>query len=178
MRIFSIGHSTRTLDELVRLLRESGVKRLADIRRFPGSKRHPHFSREALSRSLPDAGIEYVHVPELGGRRDARHDSPHTALRSDSFRGYADHMDTAEFRDALDNLVASPVTNAFMCAEAQPSNCHRQFVADALVHRGHDVIHIIGYGRRARHEMNPLAVVEGDRLVYRAAQAELGLRKR
>jgi uncharacterized protein (DUF488 family) len=173
MRIFTIGHSTRTADELVRLLRESAVKRLADIRRFPGSRRHPHFSREALSRSLPEAGIEYVHVPELGGRRDAVRDSPHTALRSDQFRGYADHMLTAEFRDALDALLASPLTTAVMCAEAQPSNCHRQFVADELLRRGLDVIHILGYGRRERHTMNPLAVVEGDRLVYREAQGTL-----
>jgi uncharacterized protein (DUF488 family) len=105
MRIYTIGHSTRPLDELIGLLKEHGVRRLADIRRFPGSRRYPHFSRESLANSLPKAGIEYVHVVELGGRRVPLPDSPNTAWRNDQFRGYADHMATAEFQNALDRLL-------------------------------------------------------------------------
>src|SRR5690242_6223205 len=100
MRIYTIGHSTRTLDELVLLLKQNGVERLADIRRFPGSRRHPHFSRDSLARELPDRGIVYVHMPELGGRRVAAKDSPNDALTSDAFRGYADYMGTQEFAEA------------------------------------------------------------------------------
>src|SRR3954463_14617376 len=102
MRIYTIGHSTRPLDALIGLLREHDVKRLADIRRFPGSRRYPHFSKESLSVSLPAAGIEYVHVVEMGGRRDPLPDSPNTAWRNSQFRGYADHMATPEFQNALD----------------------------------------------------------------------------
>src|SRR5262245_49162585 len=97
-RIYTIGHSTRSLEELVALLRDNGVTRLADIRRYPGSRRFPHFSREALERSLPEHGIAYVHVPELGGRRKPAPDSPNTALRNEQFRAYADHMASEEFR--------------------------------------------------------------------------------
>ena len=167
MRVYTIGHSTRSLDELIRLLRESAVERLADIRRFPGSRRYPHFSRESLAAELPNLGIEYVHVPELGGRRNPIADSPNTALRNQQFRGYADHMMTAEFREALDRLLASTKTTAIMCAEAVPWRCHRNFVADELLRRGHEVVHILGFGSRKKHEMNKLARVEGDHLVYR-----------
>src|SRR5947208_8981601 len=104
-RIYTIGHSTRTLEELVALLREHGIRRLADIRRFPGSRRYPHFSRDALAVSLPERGIEYVHMPELGGRRKASADSPNTALRNEQFRAYADHMASEEFRHAVDALL-------------------------------------------------------------------------
>lgn len=170
MRVYTIGHSTRALDELIRLLRESAVQRLGDVRRFPGSRRYPHFSRESLGRELPANGIEYIHVPELGGRRDARPDSPNTALNNGQFRGYADHMATAEFRVALDALLASEKTTAMMCAEAVPWRCHRNFIADELLRRGHEVVHIIGFGATKKHSMNELASVEGDHLVYRGVQ--------
>ena len=163
MRVYTIGHSTRTLDELIRLLRENAVERLADIRRFPGSRRYPHFSRESLQQALP---IEYVHVPELGGRREPRPDSRNLALRNAQFRGYADHMATEEFREALDALLASDKTTAIMCAEAVPWRCHRNLVSDDLVRRGHEVIHILDFGSRKRHEMNPLAHDAGGYLVY------------
>ncbi|HYS52504.1 MAG TPA: DUF488 domain-containing protein [Thermoanaerobaculia bacterium] len=165
MRVYTIGHSTRSLDELIGLLREHGIKRLADIRRFPGSRRYPHFSKESLSKSLPEAGIAYVHVAELGGRRDPLPDSPNTAWRNGQFRGYADHMATAEFQEALDRLLVSDVPTAIMCAEAVPWRCHRNLVADELTRRGHEVVHILGPGARQRHAMNPVAQVVNDHLV-------------
>ena len=126
MRVYTIGHSTRALEELVALLREHGVKRLADIRRFPGSRRYPHFSREALEISLPERGIEYVHIPELGGRRKPAAGSPNTALQNEQFRAYADHMATEEFRQAVDHLLAGQ-------AEACPTEgtCHEPAVGQA-----------------------------------------------
>ena len=166
-RIYTIGHSTRRLDELIRLLRENGVQRLADIRRFPGSKRHPHFSREALSKSLPEHGIAYVHVEALGGHRKELPDSHNTALRNGSFRGYADHMATPEFHRALDALLASEETTAIMCAEAVPWRCHRNLTSDELVRRGWEVIHILNVGSRKRHEISPFAKDAGDHLEYR-----------
>ena len=166
MRIYTIGHSTRALDELIRLLRENGVNRLADIRRFPGSRRYPHFSRESLSTSLPAEGIAYVHVPELGGRRDAAPDSRNTSLRNGQFRGYADHMATPEFQTTLDKLLQTNDTLAIMCAEAVPWRCHRNLVADELLRRGHEVVHILNFGSRKRHEMNPMAHDAGGYLVY------------
>src|SRR5213592_4102553 len=113
MRIYTIGHSTRSLEELVALLREHGIKRLADIRRYPGSRRYPHFSRDALEISLPERGIEYIHIPQLGGRRKPSGDSQNTALHNEQFRAYADHMASEEFRDAVDGLLAGQ-------AEARP----------------------------------------------------------
>lgn len=173
MRIYSIGHSTRTFAELVALLREHGVKRLADIRRFPGSRRYPHFSKDSLSRSLPESGIDYVHVEELGGRRKPDPNSPNVALRNEQFRGYADHMVTQEFRDAVDALLADPRRTVVMCAEAVPWRCHRNLLADDLVRRGVEVIHIIGREQWQRHELNPIARIAGDRVLYTNAQGSL-----
>ena len=167
MRIFTIGHSTRPLDELIGLLRENGIARLADIRRYPGSRRYPHFSRESLAQSLPSAGIEYAHLPDLGGRRTPEKNSPNTAWRNAQFRGYADYMTSPAFRAALEELLSDTRPTAIMCAEAVPWRCHRNLVADELLRRGHEVIHILGPGATQPHVMNPLARVENDRLVYR-----------
>ena len=164
MHIYTIGHSTRTLDELISLLREHDIQRLADVRRYPGSRRYPHFSRESLEKSLP---IEYVHAPALGGRRKPLPESPNTAWRNEQFRGYADYMSTREFTEALDTLLGSDLRTAIMCAEAVPWRCHRNLVADELTRRGHEVIHIIGPGSAQQHEMNKLASVEGGHLVYK-----------
>ena len=172
--IYTIGHSTRSLEQLVHLLRTNGVKRLADIRRFPGSRRHPHFSREALSRSLPAEGIAYEHLENLGGRRKPLPDSQNVALENEQFRAYADHMATPEFRAAVDRLLSGDLTTAYMCAEAVPWRCHRNLLSDELVRRGLDVVHILGLGSRKKHEMSKLASIEGDRLVYRAEQGTLG----
>src|SRR5436190_24023449 len=119
-RIFTIGHFTRPLDEFIALLRENGIERLADIRRYPGSRRYPHFSRESLAATLPQVGIEYVHVPALGGRRQPREDSPNTAWRNEQFRAYADHMASDEFRETVDALLANDKVTAVMRAEAVP----------------------------------------------------------
>ena len=165
-RVFTIGHSTRELDEFVALLRENGIERLADIRRYPGSRRYPHFSRESLATTLPQVGIEYIHVEQLGGRRQPRADSPNTAWRNEQFRAYADHMASDEFRDAVDALLASDKITAVMCAEAVPWRCHRNLLADDLVRRGVEVIHILGTNATKPHEMNPNARVAGGHLTY------------
>ena len=164
MRIWTIGHSTRTLDELISLLHEHDVQRLADIRRYPGSRRYPHFSKESLEKSLP---VEYVHVPELGGRRKPRAHSPNTAWRNQQFRGYADYMATPEFTKALDEMLDSTLRTAVMCAEAVPWRCHRNLVADELIHRGYEVIHILGLESSQKHKLNPKARVVDGHLVYR-----------
>jgi uncharacterized protein (DUF488 family) len=166
MRIYTIGHSTRPLEELIALLREHGIKRLADIRRFPGSRRWPHFSRDALEVSLPERGIEYVHIPELGGRRKPSPDSQNTALQNEQFRAYADHMSTEEFRRAVDGLLRLEGRTAVMCAEAVPWRCHRNLLSDELLRRGVEVVHILGRGKVQRHEMSPYARVDGDRVIY------------
>jgi len=171
--IFTIGHSTRTFEELVALLRDNGIQRLADIRRYPGSRRYPHFSGEALARALPEEGIGYVHMPELGGRRTPRADSPNGAWRNEQFRGYADYLATDEFRHAVDRLLAVPELTAIMCAEAVPWRCHRNLVADDLVRRGVEVVHIIGSGSLKVHAMSKDAVVEGEHVVYPAPQRSL-----
>ncbi len=166
MRIYTIGHSTRSLDELIALLSASGIKRLADIRRYPGSRRYPHFSRESLAAELPKRGIDYVHMPELGGRRAPAKDSPNDALRNAQFRGYADYMGTSEFAEAVERLLAMDGPVAIMCAEAVPWRCHRGLVADDLVRRGVEVVHIVAANDRRKHDLNPLAHEEDGRLVY------------
>lgn len=178
--VFTIGHSTRPIEELLALLAEPGVELLMDVRRYPGSRRHPQFSRDALAEALSAAGIHYMHEPRLGGRRQPRPGSPHTAWRVEAFRAYADHMETPEFQDALENLMrlSRETTVAILCAEAVPWRCHRRLISDALVARGLDVRHILGPGRADRHEIDPNArVLEGGRrLVYAgppAAQGEL-----
>ncbi|HEY0593896.1 MAG TPA: DUF488 domain-containing protein [Thermoanaerobaculia bacterium] len=166
-RVCSIGHSTRSLDELVALLRENGVATLADVRRYPGSRRYPQFSRESLQAALPAAGIRYEHLGvALGGRRRPAADSPNRGWRSEQFRGYADHMATAEFAAGIDALLALPPPAAVLCAEAVPWRCHRNLLADELTRRGVEVVHIMGPGSTGRHEMNPMAREEGDHLVY------------
>jgi uncharacterized protein (DUF488 family) len=174
--LFTIGHSTRTADAFVALLREHGVRALADVRRFPGSRRHPHFGREALAERLAAEGIAYHHVGALGGRRDPRPDSANTGWRNAAFRAYADYMATDEFAAAVAALiaVADDRPTAVMCAEAVPWRCHRNLLADALVARGHDVVHILAEGSTRPHTLNPLARVRPDdgTLVYPAAADE------
>ena len=170
-RIYTIGHSTRTLLELVELLREHGVARLADVRRFPGSRRHPHFSREALEDALPRrARIDYVHFEALGGRRRPLKHSPNTAWESDQFRGYADHMSSDEFRAAVERLLEGDQATAVMCAEAVPWRCHRNLLSDELVRRGVEVIHILGPGQWQAHTLNEMARIDGDRVIYPPGQ--------
>lgn len=173
--IYTIGHSTRSLDELVSLLRHEGITRLADIRRFPGSRRYPWFSREALEKSLPAAGLIYEHFEDLGGRRRPRPDSRNVALTSDQFRGYADYMATPEFHAAVDRLVSYEGRSAYMCAEAVPWRCHRNMLSDEMVRRGFTVIHILGPGSRRPHELSKLASIAKDHVEYSVGvQSELG----
>lgn len=174
MRIYTIGHSTRTTDELALLLKQSGVQRLADVRRYPGSRRLPHFSRERLEADLAERGLSYVHVPELGGRRAPARSSPNGAWDSDQFRGYADHMGTDEFRAAVDRLLDSTLVTAVMCAEAVPWRCHRNLLSDDLVRRGVEVVHIVGPGQRSIHALNPMARLLEDRVIYPPEQGTLG----
>lgn len=174
MTIFTIGHSTRRPDELLSLLRTNGVRRLVDVRRYPGSRRYPHFGQAALQRSLAAAGMSYVHEPALGGRRAPAPDSINRAWRSASFRGYADYMATPEFQAALLRMVAGAEAEStvLMCAEAVPWRCHRQLLADALLARGVEVRHIIGATPPAVHSLNPAARVGADLVVtYPAADA-------
>jgi len=170
--VLTIGHSTRTLAELLGLLAEFEATTLVDVRRYPGSRRYPHFGGPALARSLAGAGIGYVHEPDLGGRRDPSPASVNTAWRVAAFRGYADHMASAEFRAGLERVLALAETArpVIMCAEAVPWRCHRQLIADALVSRGVAVRHILGPGQERAHELNPRARPGPDGvLVYPAA---------
>jgi uncharacterized protein (DUF488 family) len=167
--VFTAGHSTRPIEELLALLAEPGIRTLVDVRRFPGSRRHPQFSRDALAASLAGAGLQYVHEPGLGGRRAARPGSPHTSWRVDAFRGYADYMETPEFEAALGRLMqrGAEETTVILCAEAVPWRCHRRLISDALVARGVDVLHIMGPGRAEAHELDANArVLPGGRLLY------------
>lgn len=175
--IFTVGHSTRAVEELLALLTESGIEVLVDVRRYPGSRRHPQFSRDALEASLAAAGIGYVHEPDLGGRRPARPGSPHTAWRVEAFRGYADHMETAEFQAALERLIQLGAERrvVILCAEAVPWRCHRRLISDALVTRGTDVRHILAPGRADPHELDPNARIQsGGRLVYSGPEGDQG----
>ncbi len=173
--VYTIGHSTRELGEFLNLLAAHGVTQVVDVRRYPASRRHPHFAREALAAALAAVGIAYQHEPELGGRRTARRDSTNTAWRSASFRGYADYMETPEFADALGRLreLARVRPTAILCAEAVPWRCHRQLIADALVARGDPVSHILGVARADPHQLSAHAQALPDgQLRYPAGPAE------
>lgn len=166
--VFTIGHSTRTLDDFIALLRGHGVTQLGDVRTIPKSRRHPHFSKDALSASLLAAGIRYRHFAELGGLRKPRADSTNTAWRQEGFRGYADYMETPAFAGALDALVgwSQAAPSAVMCAEAVWWQCHRRLIADALLVRGIEVRHITAPTAAAPHELTEFARVEADRVRY------------
>ena len=164
--VFTIGHSTRTLDELVALLREHGVRTLADIRTAPGSRRMPWFAKAALASELPADGIGYEHLPGLGGLRKPRADSINTGWRNEAFRGYADHMATEEFERGVERLLALPGPVAAMCAEAVPWRCHRSLLGDYLAAQGVPVVDIIGPGSAQDHRMTPFARVIEGRVIY------------
>jgi uncharacterized protein (DUF488 family) len=166
--VYTIGHSTRSLDEFLAILRARAIAQLADVRTLPRSRRHPHFSGEALDPSLAAAGIAYRHFAALGGLRKPRVDSSNTAWRHDAFRGYADYMETPVFERALDDLVAwaEGGRTAVMCAEAVWWQCHRRLIADALIARAIDVSHIMARGAEEPHELTPFARVESGRVRY------------
>jgi len=166
--IFTIGHSTHPIEEFVHLLQAHGVEQLIDIRTVPRSRTNPQFNRETLPNSLKAAGIGYLHTPALGGLRHPRVDSPNTAWRNASFRGYADYMQTPEFAASLEHLieVSASRTTVIMCAESLPWRCHRSLVADALFARGIPVEDIMSAGRRQPHKLTPFAKVEQTRVWY------------
>lgn len=168
LTIWTIGHSTRPIDLFLELLRGHGVACIADVRTVPRSRRHPQFSREALEHSLPEAGLRYEHVADLGGLRKPRRDSANLGWRHPSFRGYADYMQTAPFAAALIRLeaLARSAPTAVMCAEAVWWQCHRQLIADALVARGHEVRHIMSAGSATPHALTSFARVEEGRVDY------------
>ena len=169
--IFTIGHSTRTLDELVEILRAHGVERLVDVRTIPRSRHNPQFNREMLSTALHNRHLSYRHMKSLGGLRHARPDSTNTGWRNASFRGFADYMQTPEFREALEKLLklAEHKSTAIMCAEAVPWRCHRQLISDQLVTRGWKVLHSMAPHHADVHVLNPAARLLPDwRIVYPA----------
>ena len=168
MTIWTIGHSTRTIDDFISLLKANGIKLLIDVRSLPGSKRYPQFNKEALADSLGKAGIRYEHFPELGGRRKPKADSPNTAWRNESFRGYADYMETEEFHEAVErlNLATDAGPTAIMCAEAVWWRCHRSLISDYLKARGIEVMHILDANKTEPHPFTSAARIVGGTLSY------------
>jgi uncharacterized protein (DUF488 family) len=176
MLAFTVGHSTHSLDGLVALLARHGVRRVVDVRRTPRSSRHPHFNLDRLAPGLQERGVDYRHLPALGGRRRPRPDSPNGGWEQEAFRGYADYALTGEFAGGLAELcaLARERPTAVMCAEALWWRCHRRLIADRLTALGWCVCHIAADGGLAEHELPAFAVVEADRTVrYPPAEGAL-----
>jgi uncharacterized protein (DUF488 family) len=175
--MMTIGHSTLSIEAFLRALVENGVEMLVDVRSRPGSRRHPQFGQEALFASLREAGIEPMWRKGLGGWREARKDSINTGWRVNSFRGYADYMQTVAFQQEIDWLLQQTKPLAVMCAESVPWRCHRSLIADAVLARGAEVEDILvspeGKSSRQPHEMTRFARVEGERVWYPAENGEL-----
>jgi uncharacterized protein (DUF488 family) len=168
--VFTVGHSTRSIEEFIRLLKAHEVQELIDVRTIPRSRHNPQFNSDALSKSLKKGQISYVHMPALGGLRHTTKASVNTGWRNPSFRGYADYMLTPQFENALAELMQLAETrqSAVMCAEAVPWRCHRSLIADALLVRGVPVEHIISLTSRQLHKLTPFAQVEGYHITYPA----------
>jgi len=166
--IFTIGHSTRTLDELVEILRAHGVERLVDVRTIPRSRHNPQFNREALSKALHNRHLSYRLMKSLGGLRHPRSDSMNTGWHNASFRGFADYMQTPAFEKALEKLqkLADQKPTAIMCAEAVPWRCHRSLIADALIARGYQVRDIMSATSAKSHALMPMARVHYQHVTY------------
>jgi uncharacterized protein (DUF488 family) len=190
MRIWTIGHSTRTIDEFISLLNENEIKLLVDVRAWPGSKRYPQFNKDALAESLTAHGIRYEHFPELGGKRKSKPDSRNTAWRNASFRGYADYMETEQFQKGIERLLnfagqgaaawaaaevkhngwetVTPCSTAIMCAEAVWWRCHRSLIADYLKARGVEVLHVFSANKVEPHPYTSAARIVNGELSYAA----------
>ena len=173
--LWTIGHSTRDWETFLGMLQEAGIQVLADVRRFAGSRRHPQFSRDVMPHALAHAGIRYLPLPAMGGRRSADPGSRNTAWRVPAFRAYADHMASDDYADARARLMAAALAapTCVMCAEALWWRCHRRLVADDFLSRGWRVLHLMGPGKAAPHELHADAVMEGGVLRYPAAQGRL-----
>jgi uncharacterized protein (DUF488 family) len=174
--LYTVGHSTRSFEELIEILRAHDIAGLADVRRFPGSRRHPHFSRDNLQRSLPAVGIAYTWFEALGGRRSRPKAAPPSAWRVPAFAAYADYMNTEAFVAAMTSLLdwAAQVPVAVMCAEAVPYSCHRRLISDWAELHGVAVTHLRTAQRSERHHLTDFARCEGGRIIYQA-QVELPL---
>ena len=171
--VYTIGHSTRELSELVSALKAHGIKTLVDIRAFPMSRRLPHFNREFLEKALPELEISYVWMPALGGRRKKQtKESPNTGLRNDSFRNYADYMLTSEFQNGIEELLrlAASEPTAIMCAERVYFRCHRMLVSDFLIAHGHEVLHIDDEKPPRPHKLTAEARLVDGKLIYAPAK--------
>jgi len=171
MRIWTIGHSTRAIDEFISLLKQNEIKLLADVRAWPGSKRYPQFNKDALAESLNAHGIRYEHFPELGGKRKSKPDSRNTAWRNASFRGYADYMETEQFQKGIDRLLdGAPEAGrtAIMCAEAVWWRCHRSLIADYLKAREVEVLHVLSANKVEPHPYTSAARIVNGELSYEA----------
>ena len=168
LTIFTIGHSTHSLEEFVAMLKAHDIARLVDVRTIPKSRRMPHFNSESLDSELPARGIDYAHLKALGGLRHAKKDSVNTGWRNDSFRGYADYMATAEFQQGIERLLelARAKRTAIMCAEAVPWRCHRSLIGDALLVRGVHVEDILSATSSREHELTAFAKVHGLEITY------------
>ena len=167
--LWTIGHSTLSIDDFVDRLKSFEIQLLADVRSYPGSRRYPHFNKEKLGASLADAGVRYEHFSELGGRRRARPDSLNVAWRNESFRGYADYMETNQFRAGIERLVdiASTHRTAIMCSEAVWWRCHRSLISDYLKVKGIEVNHIMSIGKAEPHPFTSAARIVDGELSYR-----------
>jgi uncharacterized protein (DUF488 family) len=171
MRIWTAGHSMLPVDDFVALVAGHGIELLADVRRFPSSRRHPQFNRESLAAALKTAGIGYRHFVELGGRREPRPDSPNTGWREAGFRGYADYMRMAEFNGGIARLLEAAASRrtAIMCAEKAWQSCHRGLISDLLKASGHAVIHIVDRNHDEQHPYTRAATIVDGVLSYAAA---------
>ncbi|WNG52360.1 DUF488 domain-containing protein [Archangium minus] len=178
--MYTVGHSTRSAEELVELLQAHGIQTLVDIRTVPRSRTNPQFNQDTLPRTLARADIRYVHLPRLGGLRRASKDSPNTGWRNASFRGYADYMQTDEFARGLEELreLTPDGPLALMCAEAVRWRCHRSLVADALYARGVEALHITSRTRAEPHKLTPFAVLHGKQVLYPATQEQTQTRSK
>jgi uncharacterized protein (DUF488 family) len=172
--IWTFGHSNRSIEELLEVLDANGIKAVADVRRFPGSRRHPQFGQAQLCASLAKSGIDYAHFEELGGRRKPRPDSVNVAWRTAAFRGYADYMVSTEFRAGIAKLLefARIKSTAIMCAEALWWQCHRGLISDYLKVQGYRVIHIFSSGKTEDHPFTPAARIVDGKLSYSVAETE------
>ena len=168
-QIWTIGHSTLSIDEFVSSLEAFSIQLVADVRSFPGSRRYPQFNKESLRVSLANANVDYIHLPEIGGRRKARPDSHNLAWRNESFRGYADYMETEAFQIGVHRLIgtAREKRTAIMCAEAVWWRCHRSLIADYLKSKGVKAIHILGIGKSEEHPFTSAARIVDGALTYR-----------
>jgi uncharacterized protein (DUF488 family) len=170
-QIYTIGHSTRTFEDFIAILRQFSITHLVDVRHFPRSRHNPQFNTEDLAAQLPAGGIAYSHLPALGGRRPHKPNSLNHAWQNEVFRGYADYMGSMEFQAGLERLMdlAREATACVMCAEVLPWRCHRRLIADALVARGWEVIHILDAEHQHPHALTPWAVVKDGQVTYPAA---------